>query len=229
MNLPIEGLQCEYNARAVHVWSETPLNVLSSAVVGGELTHVRHIINLHVPKDYANRSPHDDLNTFARELGIVEPFIGLMTAAKTERAQIAIERDELTTVVAIVTVGISHPIAAGITPTAPSLAHTINIILVADARVSMAAHVNAIITATEAKTLALIEHAVRAPEGVLASGTGTDSIVIATTERGIAHEYAGPISPLGALMARAVRRAVLNALVDRGRRTNDEGRRTGNE
>lgn len=220
MNLPIDSVHCEYDARAVHVWSDAPLAVLSSAVVGSELTRARHIINVHVPRDYANRSPRDDLDAFARARGIAEPFIGLLTAAKTERAQIAIERDTATTVIAIVTVGISHPIAAGITPAAPVAANTINIIVIADARVSIAARVNAIITATEAKALALIEHDVRAPDGSRASGTGTDSIVIATTERGAAYEYAGPISPLGALIARAVRRAVLGALDER-RRTND--------
>ncbi len=217
MNLPIDGVHCEYDARAVHVWSDAPLAVLSSAVVGSELTRARHIINLHVPRDYANHSPHDDLAAFAREHGIAEPFIGLMTAAKTERAQIVVERDATTTVIAIVTVGISHPTAAGITPAAPITMNTINIIVIADARVSAAARVNAIITATEAKTLALIEHDVRAPDGSLASGTGTDSIVMVTTERGAAYEYAGPISPLGALIARAVRRAILGALDERRR------------
>ncbi|MCI0478397.1 MAG: adenosylcobinamide amidohydrolase, partial [Anaerolineales bacterium] len=89
---------------------------------------------------------------------------------------------------------------------------TINIVVVADVCLTQAARANAIITATEAKTLALIEREVRAPHGGFASGTGTDSIVIATTERGAAYEYAGPISPLGALIACAVRRAILSAL-----------------
>lgn len=229
MNLLIPGLHLKYDARAVHLWSDEPLAVLSSAVVGGELTHARHIVNLRVARGYDNRAPRDDLDAFVRELGIAEPFVGLMTAAKTERAQIATERDVATTVIAIATVGVSHPTAAGVTEAARVESSTINIVVVADARLTQAARVNAVITATEAKTLALIEHDVRAPHGGFASGTGTDSIVIATTERGATHEYAGPISPLGALIARAVRRAVLNALVDRGRRTNDEGRRTGDE
>jgi len=210
--LPIDGLHLEYDARAVHIWSDAPLVVVSSAVVGSDLTHARHIINLHVHRDYANRSPHDDLAAFARALEIAEPFVGLMTAAKTERAQVAIETDAAMTVIAIATVGISRPIAAGITPAANMEVGTINIVVIADARLTQAARVNAVITATEAKTLALIERDVRAPHGGLASGTGTDSIVIATTERGAAYEYAGPISPLGALIARAVRRAILNAL-----------------
>lgn len=212
VNLPIDGLHLEYDARAVHIWSDELLAVLSSAMVGSELTHARHILSLHVARGYDNRAPRDDLDAFARELGIAEPFVGLMTAAKTECAQVAVERDAATTVIAVATVGISHPTAAGITPAARVESGTINIVVVADARLTLAARVNAIITATEAKTLALIERDVRAPDGRFASGTGTDAIVIATTERGAQYEYAGPISPLGALIARAVRRAVLGAL-----------------
>jgi len=107
---------------------------------------------------------------------------------------------------------VSHPIAAGITLAAQVESSTINIIVVVDACLAPAARVNAVITATEAKTLALIEKDLRAPEGGFASGTGTDSIVVATTERGATYEYAGPIAPLGALIARAVRRAILNAM-----------------
>ena len=212
MTLPIRGLHLEYDARVVHLWSDEPLTVLSSAVVGSELTQTRHVVNLHVTHGYANRALCDDLNAFARELGISEPFVGLMTTAKTECAQVVIERAAAATVVAITTVGVSHPIAAGVTAAARVESSTINIVIVADVTLIQAARVNAVITATEAKTLALIEKDLRAPDGGFASGTGTDSIVIATTERGATHEYAGPISPLGALIAHAVRRAILSAL-----------------
>ena len=212
MNLPIPDLHLEYDARGVHLWSDEPLAVLSSAVVGSELRETCHIVNLHVARGYDNRAPRDDLNAFARELGIGEPFVGLMTAAKTECAQVAVERDAATTVVVIATVGVSHPIAAGVTEASHVEPSTINLVVVADARLASAARVNAVITATEAKSLALIERDLRAPHGGFASGTGTDSIVIATTERGAMYEYAGPISPLGALIARVVRRAILDAL-----------------
>jgi len=212
MILPILGLHLEYNARLVHLWSDEPLAVLSSAVVGSELTQARHIVNRRVARGYDGCSPRDDLLARAREIGIVEPFVGLMTAAKTERAQVAVERDAATTVVVVATVGVSHPAASGITEAARVEASTINIIVVADACLTPAARVNAVITTTEAKTLALIERDLRAPHGGFASGTGTDSIVIASTERGARYEYVGPISPLGASIARAVRRAILNAM-----------------
>jgi adenosylcobinamide hydrolase len=44
--------------------------------------------------------------------------------------------------------------------------------------------VNAVITATEAKSMALIEWDVRTPDGDPASGASTDAVVVACTQRG---------------------------------------------
>jgi adenosylcobinamide amidohydrolase len=136
----------------------------------------------------------------------------LMTAARLDQAQVAIEEGAGATVAAIVTVGLSHPVAAGVTEAMHLRAGTINIILVVDARLTQAARVNAVITATEAKALALAEAGVRAPHGGLASGTGTDAMIVASTEQGPSFEYAGPIAPIGAMMARAVRRTMQQAM-----------------
>lgn len=208
----IPGVQLLRTDRALHVCSEMPLAVLSSAMVGAELTRTRHIVNMHVHKDYDGRAPGADLTAMARAWGIIEPFVGLMTAARLEQAQIATEEGAGATVAAIVTVGLSHPIAAGVTEAMPLRAGTINTILVVDARLTQAARVNAVITATEAKALVLAEAGVRAPHGGLASGTGTDAVVVASTERGPSLEYAGPIAPIGAMLARAVRRTLEQAL-----------------
>jgi iron complex transport system ATP-binding protein len=199
--------------RFLHVWSDGPLTTLSSAVVGGGLTQAHHILSMRVPNDYAGRLPTQDLEAFARELGIVRPFVGLMTSVRLEQPQVVIEQGSGTTVVAILIVGLSHPVAAGVSEAAPSFPGTINAILLVDACLSPAARVNAVITATEAKTLALMEAKVQAPHGGPASGTGTDGVVIAATERGQRFEYAGPVAPLGALIGRAVRRAMQDGLL----------------
>jgi adenosylcobinamide hydrolase len=206
--LPIDGVYLTRAERTLYMRSDAPLAVLSSAVVGGELDCTRHIINMRVPRGYACPSPAADLEAMARGLGIVEPFVGLMTAANLDQARVVIERDDAMTVVAVVTVGLGNPVAAGVTEVFESAPGTINIILVIEAQLSQAARVNAVITATEAKTLALVESGVRAPHGGPASGTSTDAIVIASTGRGVSAAYAGPITPVGALIARAVRRAV---------------------
>jgi iron complex transport system ATP-binding protein len=212
--LPIPGLFLDRSSNGLHLWSDEPLRVLSSAVAGADLAQTCHILNLGVHKDYNGNSPADDLASAASDLGLGDsPFVGLLTAARLDRAQVVVEQDEHTQVVAVVTVGVSRPTAAGVTEAfRPDGPGTINIILAADARLTRAAAVNAVITATEAKTLALVEAGVRAPHGGPASGTATDSIVVAWTGRGARHEYAGPVSLLGALVGRAVRTAMLQSL-----------------
>src|SRR2546429_2808655 len=61
-----------------------------------------------------------------------------------------------------------------------------------------AALVNAVITATEVKTLALTSAGVRCADGRLASGTSTDAVVVAATGRGPRCRFGGPLSDLRA-------------------------------
>ena len=69
-------------------------------------------------------------------------------------------------------------------------------------RLSDAAFVNAIATATEAKAQALFEL------GVAGTGTATDAVCIATPADGRAETFGGPRSRWGSRLARAVRDAV---------------------
>ncbi|MDW8325016.1 MAG: adenosylcobinamide amidohydrolase [Anaerolineales bacterium] len=215
----LPGVRLNRHPTALHVSSIAPLAVVSSAVVGGELAQTRHIINMGVHSDYQCGNHIAELHATAAVLGVTEPFVGLLTAARLDRAQVIVEQTEEAAVAVVLTLGISHPTAAGVTPAAAPLKArrpgTINTIIIADGCLPASARVNAVITATEAKTLALIEAGLRAPHGGPASGTGTDAIVIASTERGNRFEYAGPIATLGALIGRAVRRAVMQAMAER--------------
>jgi adenosylcobinamide hydrolase len=214
-SISIPGITLTRTQQVIHIKSDTLLTVLSSAMVGGELNTARHILNMHVHDNYNNDTPATDLTALANSLGINEPFVGLMTAAKLERMQVMCQEEAGVTVAAILTVGLTLPTAAGVSESAIQFSQpgTINTILIIDANLTPSARANAIVTATEAKTLALIEAGVRTPAGGLATGTGTDSIVIATTQRGPLCEYAGPVAPVGALLARAVRSAMQNAFV----------------
>lgn len=216
---PMLGIALTIDAEAVHVASAESLTVLSSAVVGGDLRTARHIVNMHVPKGYAGKDPHADLVEFATRLGIVEPFVGMMTAAHTHNGRVAIESRDDITVAAIVTAGLSNVSAAGITPPAQMSIGTINTILLIDAALTESALANAMITATEAKTLTLVERDVRTREGHLASGTSTDAVVIACTGRGARLRYAGTATVVGWLIARTVRDALNQSLIAREQTT----------
>lgn len=197
----------------LHVSSKIALQCLSSAVLGGGLVRAHHIINLGVPSDYRCGNHLFDLQQAAQQHGITGPFVGLMTAARIADAQVVVERDDVAAVAAIVTLGISHPTAAGVSASAQlSRPGTINTIVLVDGKLSPAAQVNALVTATEAKSLVMAECSVCTPEGHLASGTGSDALVVASTERGAYFEYGGPISHIGAMVGRAVRAATLNAV-----------------
>jgi len=145
----------------------------------------------------------------------------LMTAAYTQFARCAVEQLGDLAVAAVVSVGLSNTSAAGVTPPIPLEADgtgpagaatprqgTINIVLLVDGALTPAAMVNAVITVTEAKTMTLTAWDVKTPEGEAASGTSTDTVVVACTGRGEDLCYAGPATPVGWLAARAVRAAM---------------------
>jgi adenosylcobinamide hydrolase len=204
----IAGVELTARPDAVWVRSATPLHVLASAVVGGELDTTRHIINMHVPEGYRSADPAGDLRVFARRSGIAEPFVGLMTAVLTDDAQIVWEQADGVRVAATVTVGLGVPVAAGVTPPVAWQPSTINVIVVLDASFDRAVAVNGVITITEAKVGALVEAGVTTAEGVPATGTVTDAAVIAWTGRGPRLPYLGPGTAAGRCVARAVRQAV---------------------
>src|SRR6266516_560701 len=113
--LPIAGLGMRRTERALHVRSDTPLRTLSSAVVGGGLNSVQHILNMHVRRGDACREPEVDLRALAGELGIGESFIGMMTAVALDTTQCVVERAAQATAVAIATIGVGNAVAAGVT------------------------------------------------------------------------------------------------------------------
>jgi adenosylcobinamide hydrolase len=214
---PLPGVTVSIGRRAVRISSEHPLSVLASAVVGGGFASARAVLNVHVDDKYDGERPEEDLAAVAAELGVAEPFVGLMTAAYTEFARCAVKSLGDLSVAAVVSIGLSNTSSAGVTPpiaggaadggAAPGPG-TINVILLVDGALTPAAMVNAVITATEAKTMTLTEWDVKTPEGGPASGTSTDSVVIACTGRGDELSYAGPATPVGWLAARAVRAAM---------------------
>ncbi len=212
MHRRLEGIEIRADQEAVHVTSEKPLICCASAIVGGGIIRACHILNMHVPKGYCAPDPGADLRAFAKRWGIVEPFVGMMTAAWTEKASVVTEAQGGLTVTAVITAGLSNPVAAGVSGMHQCEPSTINTILLVDADLSPAALVNSIITATEAKALVLGEIGALTPDGRPASGTSTDAVIVAATGRGRRVTYAGPVSDCGWLLARATRLALAHAL-----------------
>jgi len=204
----IEGIEVAVDREAVVVTAREPLTVLSSAFVRGGLTAARAIVNLHVPKNLREDQAGDLLPRFAVRRAIPGPWVGLLTAAWTERAEIAHVNEPGLSAIAMVTVGLSNRVAAGTTPVAAWAPSTINAIVVVDGAAEPAALVNAVMTITEVKAALMAAADVRCDDGAVASGTSTDAVVVAATGRGAPHRFGGPISDLGWVVARATRAAL---------------------
>ena len=188
----VAGVRVEVGREAVVLTSAEPLRVLSSAVHHGGFAEARAIVNLHVDGDDACRDPAGTLEAYARRAGVPAPWIGLMTGAATEHAVAAEETAAGFHALAVVTVGLGNPVAAGASPVAIWAASTINTIVVVDGDPEPAALVNAVITVTEVKGLALREAGLVTADGHAASGTSTDAVVIAATGRGPRARFGGP-------------------------------------
>ena len=216
----IDGVDVTVSSAGVAVRSATPLAVASSAVVGGGLARVRAIVNVHVEKHGSLADARHAADVFARLCGIEEPYVGLLTGARTEHAEIETVRYDGLAATAIATVGLSNRTTAGVSPPVAVVpASTINTIVIVDADAAPAALVNAMMTVTEAKTLALVEAGVRTPDGRFATGTSTDAVVVAVTGRGSYQPFGGPVSGLGWLAAQAagaaLRRGIARWLAER--------------
>lgn len=204
----MDGVEVAVDREAVVVTARAPLAAVSSAVVGGGLGAARAIVNLHVPKDVGPDDVEARLAEFVRHRGVPAPWIGLLTSAWTEKAEQAEAADHGLVALAVVTVGLCNRVAAGVDRAAVWLPSTINAIVVVDAAPEPGALVNAVMTVTEVKTALLAEAGVRCDDGTLASGTSTDAVVVAATGRGRPCRFGGPVSELGAVVARAARTAL---------------------
>lgn len=210
--LDFPGVRLRFQANMLLLHSDRPLQILSSAMIGGGLIMAHTIVNAHVHKHYQHPDPVQDLESRVRDAGISGPFVGMMTAVFLDGVQSATRYQENITVATIVTAGVGNAIAAGSSPPASLSPGTINLILLVDAKLSPGAMVNAIITATEAKSKVLRDMQIPAMNGEVATGTSTDAVVVACTGRGSSKHYAGPVTTVGWLISQVVGQALGAAL-----------------
>jgi adenosylcobinamide amidohydrolase len=209
--------------------------MIASGVAGGGLGERRWVLNAQVPGGYDRMDPAAHIAELAAGLGLAGEGVGLLTAASV--TDLVESEDEGVRVAA--TVGLRVPTWAAAAkgtvdrelgpirrPGVETVGHevrpawrpgTINIIVSVPVPLADAAYVNAVITATEAKTQALLE------AGVRATGTASDAVCVAAPTvgepaagepaagepaAGEPEDFAGPRSVWGARIARAVHAAV---------------------
>jgi adenosylcobinamide amidohydrolase len=203
--------------------SKTELTTVSSAVYNGGFKKAKVILNVHVPEGYDQKAIHENPEYFILEalknLG-VEPqqSVGMITAADVKNFSIVTTKKEELMVGAIATAGCSFAETAGekIEASVKSLG-TVNTIVVIHGNPTESCLMQAFITATEAKTAGLRELDVRSKySGDPATGTITDSIVIASTNMGSKIRFGGPASKLGQMVGYCTREAVKDAVIKQG-------------
>ncbi len=185
------------------VWQwPRPMAALSSAPVGGGFQTIEWLLNIGVPLDYSRIDLAEHANEIAADLRLSGRGMALFTAATVADRQ----RNVVEGVTVDATVGISKPTWAadpngGWTPWE---AGTINLVVQVPQTLDPAAAVNAVATATEAKTQALIE------AQVPGTGTASDAVVIVWPTHSDApiEQFAGPRSEVGSRIARAVHATV---------------------
>ncbi|WP_139488344.1 adenosylcobinamide amidohydrolase [Brevibacillus dissolubilis] len=195
------------------------LRTFSSALWGGGLHRdVSLILNQRVGADYSSMEPVQDIVQRIREKG-ADPTraIGLLTAANVAEAGIRVASGPEFCLCAIVTAGVGNAVRAGHAPNRYSayFADTINTIVILDAKLTDAALINAVITATEAKTAALQDAGLTDNAGSTVTGTTTDAVAIACTMSHTyryTHQYAGSATEIGHALATAVHHATLDAV-----------------
>ncbi|MDT8895948.1 adenosylcobinamide amidohydrolase [Halomonas sp. I1] len=225
-----DGLSLVAEAGCLHFRSPEPLRTLSNALVGEGLGWARDFCNLHVDRGYDGRTPADDLRGWLAARGLMETrgegraeerdeVVAMMTAVPLARlALVPADVDDVEgkpRVLAAVTAGVGN--AVDITAPASGdprpVVGTINALVFVDGHLTDGALVNAALSATEAKVQALAASGVRDPEhGTLATGTSTDCLAIAATQRGEPTPYAGSGTRLGRAIGAAVYRAVRASL-----------------
>jgi iron complex transport system ATP-binding protein len=186
--------------------------VMSSAVLNGGKSFAGCIFNHTVDKDYRGKNPEQDLRDVAAAHRLGDDAVGMMTAVDVATMCVARAEAGRTGVTAYVTVGYSNAWSAGLQPeggAAPGGPGTINIAVLIDGHLTDPAMINGIITATEAKTRALVDAGIKLPGGEQVTGTTTDAVVIAASMQGEFHEYAGTGSKVGRLIGQTVYEAML--------------------
>ena len=229
----IDFVKADVDKHKLLISSEKPLSILSSAVHNGGFTKAKTIISIHVPEqndencnrkmDDLDKELHENpeliLQRAIKRLGIsLDDAVGIMTHADVRNVDVSYQKYDGVTLSVFVTAGVEVAARAGeltiSLPNQPKIdIGTINVVLLIDGNLTESCMVDTIKTIIEAKTVALKELDVRSCfSGDLASGTVTDSVVVACTNRGEPISYAGTATVIGELIGKSVKQSLKKTL-----------------
>ncbi|WP_016837279.1 MULTISPECIES: adenosylcobinamide amidohydrolase [Ureibacillus] len=196
--------------------AEFPLKVLSSAVHNAGLGWYATFINRTVPQEYDIENVKTEFLQYIIEKGFSPTnTVGMMTAVDTKKAVMKEYLAPFGSLIVIVTAGIGGAIdvSHAYERTAYQTIGTINTWVIINGKLSEEAFVQGMMTATEAKSKALqTEKVMDKLSNTIATGTPTDSLLVAATQQGEFMQYAGPLTEVGKMIGKGVYEATVEAI-----------------
>src|SRR5699024_2557636 len=195
-------------AERVTLYAPMPLQTLSASMTGAGRGSFSQFVNRYVGKGYDCSNHHKENQLYLKNNGFhPTETISMMTAVKLQHVAYEYIVADGFSVFIVVTAGVANAVDAicGHRHQANFRPGTINTWVFVNGKLTEEAFVQCVMTATEAKTKALQalqvrDHLTHTP----ATGTSTDSIVIATTQEGELLNYAGTVTALGSAVAEGV-------------------------
>lgn len=212
----IEATQLEVTPHFIRLSMKQPLKVVSSAVHNAGIGWYDTLLNRSIAKDYnIERVTEETLQFLMDNQFSPTSTVVMLTAVPAHTVAIQSFTGTHCNITVMVTAGIGNSIdvsRAYERNDAPYIG-TINTWVIVNGKLSDEAFLQAMMTATEAKTKALQEMCITdAKTGTIATGTATDSLLIAATQHGADLPYAGPITELGKLIGRGVFETTVQAI-----------------
>ncbi|WP_034644946.1 adenosylcobinamide amidohydrolase [Bacillus methanolicus] len=192
------------------------LRTMSSGVTGSGTGWHRMFINRHVSQDYDCSDHRREMRDFLKQNGF-EPVdtVGMMTAVNLEDASYRLFKGDGFSVFIVVTAGVGNAVDASRSREhqMTMIPGTINIWIFVNGNMTEEAFIQGIMTAMEAKVKVLHDMEIYdSKTGTLATGTSTDSILIAATQHGRLLDFAGSITPLGKLIGKGIYKCITEAI-----------------
>lgn len=192
----------------IRLQTDFPLKVISSAVHNAGMGWYNTLLNRSISPYYDISNVKEETEQFLQDHQFsLTSTVVMITAVQTKYAAIRTFTNEHCEIIIAVTAGVGNAVDVTKTWERQHDPHigTINTWVIINGKLSDEAFYQAMITATEAKVKALAEENINDPHtNTIATGTATDSLLIAATQQGNEMPYAGPITEVGKLIGRGV-------------------------
>ncbi|WP_102693132.1 adenosylcobinamide amidohydrolase [Rummeliibacillus pycnus] len=204
----ITAQQIKIRDEFVELQTSFPLKTVSSAVHNGGIGWFQTFINRAVNANYMIEDAHQEIKYYLEKHGFSPTnTVAMMTAVASKHVVIREFSSSAGSIVIAVTAGVGNAVdvsEAYKRSEQPKIG-TINIWVFVNGTLTDESFMQAMITATEAKVKALaIEKIQDNISNTIATGTSTDSVLIAATQCEPFFEYAGTITGIGKLIGRGV-------------------------